>query len=1044
MARSATPSERALGLVAAAGVLLVAAFTYCVAPAAAAESAPPASGLTLTASTPAERYDLGQPVPLTLSVTNNTGTPCSLATAPNGALHVTEVVRDGVALEPSLGSAFFTDGLEPELRRSLRATAPGETVSVTADARRYGAGGDPSLLSVDALPGGHGVAGLWPVGAAGRYVVSATYAVPAISMPGGEVCPGSSDVATVAFTVGDEGTGSPVRRSLLGALLALMLGAAAWLGLRRRRPGMATGLALVLVTGLFAGSATRAEAEVVVDGQGQAGFQAAYDACMAASTAPGGDPEGILKDLNNPKTPRVTIIPSPNDGSDTFETPKSPAGAGSSTIVWNPDSTVVYEDGVARNGCAALYHELGHAREIQKGKADKGMCGDTGIPTEEVRATFAENRYRKAHGLPPRTGYKGNELPKSLDECKKKPSKPSKAPKKLCEGLPGDACGATNGDPHLTTFDQYRYSAQAVGELVLAESDSGDLALQARQAPLGTTRTVAVNTAVAMRIGTSRVGFYLDRGALTVRVDGRVTPFARGEHVLPSGARLLRQESGVLAADGYLLTWPDGSGVQLDPIGAFGIRMYARLAPVRKGQVRGLLGNFDGDDGNELRTRDGAPVPQPPDFEQLYRTLVESWRVAPGESLFDYDGQDPAALTDRSFPDRMVTAADLDPAARERARAICAAAGVTDPGLLEDCILDVAVSGQAVFAVSAGDAQQSLPDTPQFRPGAGPTFTFDDDATTRALTTDEATIDVSRAGAVGRVTFPGAAGQVLFVDLPSSSLPNECGLVTLLAPGGEAMQSSCVINGTGYLDRTPLAATGTYTLVIDPRDDATGRTRLRKLLVADSEVSARVGGAAASLEVSRSGGVATATFDGTAGQKVFGLLRAPDLPSECGLTTLRAPDGAVLQTGCIINGVGYLDAITLPVTGRYSVVLDPAGPRTGSAQLTLTSATDSSRPIAVDGPAVTARVEQPGSVSRLTFAGMAGQRVAVDLDEGTLESECGLVTLRGPEGAVLETGCVINGTGSVEATILPATGRYELVLDPAEDGIGAVRVRAHG
>ena len=170
----------------------------------------------------------------------------------------------------------------------------------------------------------------------------------------------------------------------------------------------------------------------------------------------------------------------------------------------------------------------------------QGDCGDTGIKTAEVKATLAENKYRKAKGLPPRTEYDGKALPKSLDECKKpkKPTPPPKGPVKLCEGAGTNQCGSTNGDPHLVTFDKAYYDFQAVGEFVAVRSTAGDpLEVQARQAPMATWRTVSVNTALAFRMGDHKVSLSLVDGATQIRLDGTVTEVAPGEKSLPGGGR---------------------------------------------------------------------------------------------------------------------------------------------------------------------------------------------------------------------------------------------------------------------------------------------------------------------------------------------------------------------------------------------------------------------------------------------------------------------------------------------------------------------------
>jgi hypothetical protein len=53
------------------------------------------------------------------------------------------------------------------------------------------------------------------------------------------------------------------------------------------------------------------------------------------------------------------------------------------------------------------------------------------------------------------------------------------------------------GDPHLITFDGYRYSFQTVGEFILAKSSDRVFEVQTRQSPVN--RSLSLNSAVAMR-----------------------------------------------------------------------------------------------------------------------------------------------------------------------------------------------------------------------------------------------------------------------------------------------------------------------------------------------------------------------------------------------------------------------------------------------------------------------------------------------------------------------------------------------------------------
>jgi VWD domain-containing protein len=301
-----------------------------------------------------------------------------------------------------------------------------------------------------------------------------------------------------------------------------------------------------------------------------------------------------------------------------------------SFIRWNMnDRSTPEADGVALDPCSSLYHELYHANRHQTDGDSNSMCGNTDLPTDEVEATFAENQYRSKHfkgSQFQRKYYDGKKLPPSLKSCEPKPA-PKPKPKKACTAPGGDTApglrgtpllelaGArqegcedksaeTNGDPHLTTFDQYTYDFQAVGEFVAAKSGN-DFEVQTRQAPVPNLndRTVSVNSAVAMKVGADKVGLYVDNGALTVHVNGKVEAIALGDKKLSGGGLLTRRKAfQEYKPDGYTVTWPDGSVAELDGIGDWGIRLILSPVGTHKGKLSGLLGNFDGNKDNELLT----------------------------------------------------------------------------------------------------------------------------------------------------------------------------------------------------------------------------------------------------------------------------------------------------------------------------------------------------------------------------------------------------------------------------------------------------------
>jgi hypothetical protein len=999
----------------------------------------PAAASAATADAPLEldlrpaqsSYGLDEPIRVGFSVTNTSGAPCGLARVAEGTVQVVSVRRDGQELVPVLGRSFYLDGIGSAIASGMVSTEPGSTVDVALVSVRVDDGAEPDavvLRSVAAAPGGGGLDALWPVGAPGRYEVTASYAIPPV---GGAVtpCAGATSAQTVEFTVGEVGSGLPWPWLLAGALLLVAAGVVIVIVLVRRRHRGAAAVALLLV-GLIASVGTDARpayadytidpnAGIPVDG---VDFEAEVENCLQGfAAASGSDPDKLLPRLKDKKTPLVRIIPT-TGGSGAFETPKSKNGPGSSTVTWNPTSVEPFGDGVARDPCASLYHELSHADDISKGTVPQGECGDTGIKTAEVKATLAENRYRESKGLPPREEYDGKKLPKSLDECKKpkKKAPPPKGPVRLCED--SSQCGSTNGDPHLVTFDRVYYDFQAVGEFIVIESTSGDpLEVQSRQAPMGPSRTVSVNSALAFQVGDRRVEMTIAAGVTQVRIDGEVAAVQPGERALPGGGALAQRESDLGAAAGYDVRWPDGSEAAVDQIGSYGYRLLLKLAQSRAGKVHGLLGNFDGDPVNDIAPRSGSPLPEPVSFEQLYPSYADSWRVKQEESLFHYaSGHSTETFTDRSFPDRMMTLADLDPARRAQAEAACRWAGIGDPWMFNECVFDVGVTGRSEFAVSSASTELIAP------PAAAP------------IAAAPIASGTLRAGSDDRLTFTGRDGGAVFVDITAPTLPNQCGPYRLLDPTGKQIGSGCNINGSGYIDRTELTIDGEYALVVEAGDGVSGPATMRVYAAKDSTGTIEANGADVAVTLEQPGSVATYRFTGAAGDRVFVEVPDSSLPDQCSPLQLRGGNGDLLASGCVINGLGDVEGTLLPADGVYTVVINPKDRTIGTVQMRLYAARDQSGTIAPNGPPVVATTGQPGLVIRYKFPGTAGTSVTLGATEATLPDQCSPLQLRDPADELLRSGCIINGVGGIDATLLPVTGTYTIVVDPSGTATGAV------
>ncbi len=311
----------------------------------------------------------------------------------------------------------------------------------------------------------------------------------------------------------------------------------------------------------------------------------------------------------------------------------------------------------------------------------------------------------------PVLGTAGLVEPATLDDfCHRRPQ-PAPVPRPGGAGGPArgglgcdTACGSSDGDPHLEAIDGYDYDFQAAGEFTAVKSTTDDLEVQERQQPFRSP-DVSVNTAVAMRVTGDRVE--IDAGhTLSVLIDGAKQAVMGAPVALPHGGTV------ALRSGEIVVTWPDGTQVQLWSVGPWGVSYLFEPVPARAGQLRGLLGTDSGD-ARHLAGRDGhvyaaAALEGAQGFATKYRRFGESWRITPATSLFTYPrGRNTATYTDRSIPRRLYTLQSLPANARSAAAATCRRRGVTRAAILRDCVLDVAATGEAGFAASGGTLQRT-------------------------------------------------------------------------------------------------------------------------------------------------------------------------------------------------------------------------------------------------------------------------------------------------------------------------------------------------
>jgi hypothetical protein len=584
----------------------------------------------------------------------------------------------------------------------------------------------------------------------------------------------------------------------------------------------------------------------------------------------------------------------------------------------------------------------------------------------------------------------------------------------------GMPCGVIYGDPHVMSYDQTLFDAQAVGEVIATKSTTDDFEVQARFAAVPRQRVVSIAVAVAMRVAGHRVAIYRTTAAqgYTVRIDGILTTISAAPQTLPGGGTIGTYGT----AESAIVTWPDGTVAIVRAVGVY--PEYYRflveigLAPSRLGRVVGMLGDADRNKTNDLVTRGGEPIafPDPP-FATFYGTYVNSWRVSMAETLFDYDaGQSTDTFTDLTFPDQPATPQTLPAGALSTATTICAQFGLAAGAATDACRVDVGITGDADFATEGAAAQSANLGVPS---NAG--------SSTIGTAT---TITIGAPGGTAVRTFPGIAGQKLTLTVTGNSIAGAD--LTVRDPNGNIVATLFVSAATAFREPFTLPATGTYTIFADPRDQFVGALTFTFGDVPGNTGSTAIG-TPTTVTIATIGEAAVRSFPATAGQKLTLTVSGNSIAGAD--LTVRDPNGNIVTTLFVSGPTGFRDVFTLPATGTCTITVDPRDQLTGSLTYTMNTVPDDTGSTAIGTP-TTVTIGTIGEVATRTFSATAGQKLTLTVTGNSIAGAD--LTVRDPNGNIVATLFVSSATGFRDVFTLPATGSYTITVDPRDQLTGSL------
>lgn len=323
-----------------------------------------------------------------------------------------------------------------------------------------------------------------------------------------------------------------------------------------------------------------------------------------------------------------------------------------------------------------------------------------------------------------------------------------------------------------------------------------------------------------------------------------------------------------------------------------------------------------------------------------------------------------------------------------------------------------------------------------------PTVTAPNIEFTGRISTDGTPLNVAitTAGKKALIVFDGIAGQRIGLRASNSTFPVLCGLCGYYAVAFYRPDGSFWVNApwgaTFFAEPPALPVSGTYTMLFDPAG-TTGQVAFDLFAIKGEDQGPITPGIPQIASIKYPGFNPFWTFQGTAGQSISLRVTDDNFPLACffcqaAYLYIYRPNGQLLaQTTWPSPGGDFIDSKTLPESGLYTVVLDPAGGNTGRATITLyVLPTENQGTIIADGTPVLGNISTPGQRMLWSFSGVANQVVSLEVMNFIFACGWGDVAILKPDKTTLVALNLCKGQNqNIDVVALPQDGTYWVSLD---------------
>jgi hypothetical protein len=310
------------------------------------------------------------------------------------------------------------------------------------------------------------------------------------------------------------------------------------------------------------------------------------------------------------------------------------------------------------------------------------------------------------------------------------------------------------------------------------------------------------------------------------------------------------------------------------------------------------------------------------------------------------------------------------------------------------------------------------------------------------------TVTTAQPGQNANLSFSAMAGQrfslgVSGVKLGGGSYVN----MSVVKPDGSILVPTTYVSSSGkFIDAQTVPVTGIYTIKLNPDTTATGSLTLQLFDIGqDPTATITIGGPAVTVSTVKPGQNASLTFSAIEGQRFSMNVSGVKLTGGSYLSmSVLKPDGSILVPVAYVSSSGtFIDVRTIPVTGTYTIRLNPGSMAVGSLAMQLFDVgSDPTAEITIGGPAATVVIAKPGQNASLTFNGAAGQSATIRIAHTTIG--CQTISLRKPDSSVLISSLYCGTTFNLPPQTLPVAGVYTITIDPNSSGVGSISISLTG